>query len=118
MAAIGLPGTNGFVAELLMLLGIFQWSPGLAVAALLGVILGAAYFLGFFRLAFLGPATHPTVISALDLRPRERLIVGIMGLLILIGGLFPNLTQQVTASAAQAWVARMAPPPALSLIHI
>ncbi len=112
MAAIGLPGTNGFIAELLMLLGIFQRSPGLAVIALLGVILGAAYVLGFFRQAFLGPATHPTVISALDLRPRERLIVGILGLLILIGGLFPNLTQKVTASAAQTWAARMAPLPA------
>ena len=112
MAAIGLPGTNGFVAELLMLLGIFQASPGLAVIALLGIILGAAYFLGFFRLAFLGPATHPTVASAMDLRPRELLIVGVMGLLILIGGLFPNLMQRVTASAADAWVARMAASPA------
>ncbi|MFZ4789809.1 MAG: complex I subunit 4 family protein [Candidatus Competibacteraceae bacterium] len=115
MAAIGLPGTNGFVAELLMLLGIFQVSPGLAVVALLGVILGAAYFLGFFRLAFLGPVTHPTVASAMDLRPRELLIVGVMGLLILIGGLFPNLTQKVTASAADAWVARMAASPATRL---
>ena len=99
-------------AKLLMLLGVFQASPGLAVIALLGVILGAAYFLGFFRLAFLGPATHPTVASAMDLRPRELLIVGVMGLLILIGGLFPSLTQRVTASAADAWVARMAASPA------
>ena len=111
MAAIGLPGTNGFVAELLMLLGIVQLAPGLALIALLGVILGAAYVLGFFRSAFLGPATHPTVASALDLRPRELLVVGVMGLLVLIGGLFPNLTQNVTASAAQAWVTRMAPLP-------
>lgn len=108
MAAIGLPGTNGFVAELLILIGILQVSPGLAVVALFGVILGAAYFLGFFRRAFLGPVIDPVVASAVDLRPRELLIVGVMGLLVLTGGLFPNLIQGVTASAANAWAARMA----------
>ena len=111
MAAIGLPGTSGFVAELLMLLGIFQAFPILAVIALLGVILGAAYFLGFFRRAFLGPVTHPAVASAMDLRPRELLIVGILGLLILVSGLFPDLAQRVTASAADAWVAHMSVAP-------
>ena len=115
MAAIGLPGTSGFVAELLMLLGIFEAFPILAVIALLGVILGAAYFLGFFRLAFLGPVTHPTVASAMDLRPRELLIVGVMGVLILIGGLFPNVIQHMTAGAAHGWVAQMAASPTTRL---
>jgi len=107
MASIGLPGTNGFVAELLMLLGILQASPGVAVIALLGVILGAAYFLGFFQRAFLGPVTQPAVASAMDLRPRELLIASVMGLLVLAGGLLPNLAQNITASAANAWVIRM-----------
>jgi NADH-quinone oxidoreductase subunit M len=107
MAVIGLPGTNGFVAELLVLLGVLQASPSLAAVALLGVILGAAYFLGFFRHAFLGPVTQPAVASAMDLRPRELLIASVMGLLVLVGGLFPSLVQNVTASAANAWVARM-----------
>ena len=108
MASIGLPGTNGFVAELLMLLGILQVSPGLAVVALLGVILSAAYFLGFFRHAFLGPVMQPAVASAMDLRPRELLIASVMGLLVLTGGLFPSLVQNLTANAANAWVAQMA----------
>ncbi len=108
MAAIGLPGTNGFVAELLILLGILQVSPGLALVALAGVILGAAYFLGFFQRAFLGPVASPEVASILDLRPRELLIAGVMGALILVGGFFPQLVQGVTASAANAWVERLA----------
>jgi NADH-quinone oxidoreductase subunit M len=108
MASIGLPGTNGFIAELLMLLGILQTAPSVAVVALLGVILGAAYFLGFFQRAFLGPVTQPPVASAMDLRPRELLIASVMGLLVLIGGLFPGLVQNVTASTANAWVTRMA----------
>ena len=107
MAAIGLPGTNGFVAELLILLGLFQTSPGLAVVAALGVILGAAYFLGFFQRAFLGPVTDKTVAAASDLRPRELVIVVVLAVLVLAGGLFPNMIQQVTGSAANAWVLQM-----------
>jgi NADH-quinone oxidoreductase subunit M len=107
MASIGLPGTNGFVAELLILLGLLQVSPGLAVVAVLGVILGAAYFLSFFRHAFLGPVSDKTVASAADLRPRELLVACVLGLLVLAGGLFPNPIQNLTASAANAWVARM-----------
>ncbi len=107
MASIGLPGTNGFIAELLMLLGILQTAPIVAAIALLGVILGAAYFLGFFQRAFLGPVTQPAVASAMDLRPRELLIASVMGLLVLTGGLFPSLAQKVTVSAANAWVMRM-----------
>jgi NADH-quinone oxidoreductase subunit M len=90
MASIGLPGTSGFVAEWLMLMGIFQASPGVAFIALFGVILSAAYFLGFFQRAFLGPVTDPAVASASDLRPRELLVAGVMGLLVLAGGLFPS----------------------------
>ncbi|MCP5158089.1 MAG: NADH-quinone oxidoreductase subunit M [Gammaproteobacteria bacterium] len=108
MASIGLPGTNGFIAELLILLGVLQASPSLAALALLGVILSAAYFLNFFRHAFLGPIAQPTVALALDLRPRELLIAGVMGLLVLVGGLFPGLVQNVTVNAAHVWVARMA----------
>ena len=108
MASIGLPGTNGFVAELLMLLGIMQVSPGLALVALGGVILSAAYFLGFFQRAFLGPVASPELAVALDLRPRELLVAGVLGLLVLIGGLFPQWVQGVTAGASSAWVARLA----------
>ena len=107
MASIGLPGTNGFIAELLMLLGILQTAPIVAVIALVGVILGAAYFLGFFQRAFLGPVTQPAVASAMDLRPRELLIASVMGLLVLTGGLFPGLAQNITVSAANAWVMQM-----------
>jgi NADH-quinone oxidoreductase subunit M len=70
--------------------------------------LGAAYFLGFFQRAFLGPVTDPAVATAMDLRPREVLIAGVMALLVLAGGLFPNGVQGITASATNAWVARLA----------
>lgn len=108
MASIGLPGTNGFVAELLMILSLMPMSPGLAAVATLGAILGAAYFLRFYQRAFLGPVTRASVATLSDLRPRELVIAGAMGLLVLAGGLFPNWVQGVTERAAGAWVGRMA----------
>ncbi len=107
MAAIGLPGTNGFVAELLILLGVFQVAPGLAAVAVLGVILGAAYFLRFYQQAFLGPVTQASVATLSDLRPRELLIAGVMSCMVLVGGLFPHWIQGITASAASTWIGRM-----------
>ncbi len=108
MASIGLPGTSGFAAELLILIGVWQVHPTLALVAVGSAVLGAAYVLGFFQRAFLGPATDPAVVTVMDLRPREVLIAGVMALLVLAGGLFPNGVQGITASAANAWVARLA----------
>ena len=71
-------------------------------------ILGAAYFLGFFQRAFLGPVTQDSVAALSDLRPRELLVAGVLGLLVLIGGLFPNWIQGLTTSAASAWAERVA----------
>ena len=44
-AALGLPGLSGFVSEVLVFLGSYPTYPGLTIAALSGVILGAAYLL-------------------------------------------------------------------------
>ena len=46
LAGMGLPGTNGFPAELLMLVSALRAHTGAGLAALFGVVLGAGYFLG------------------------------------------------------------------------
>jgi NADH-quinone oxidoreductase subunit M len=56
LAMIGLPILNGFVGEFLILLGTFTGvSKGWAMAAALGVILGAAYMLWLVQRIFFGP---------------------------------------------------------------
>jgi NADH-quinone oxidoreductase subunit M len=72
------------------------------------VILSTAYILSFYQRAFLGPVANPELASTIDLRPRELLVAGVLGALVLAGGFFPHLVQNVTASAANAWVARLA----------
>ncbi|ADE15956.1 proton-translocating NADH-quinone oxidoreductase, chain M [Nitrosococcus halophilus Nc 4] len=114
LASIGVPGTNGFAAEHLIVIGAFQSHTGMGLAALVGVILGAAYFLAFYQKAFLGPLTQPTVKETVDLRPRERWIAGAMVSLALLLGLFPQGVLDTTNKSLQSWVARLETTPVAS----
>jgi NADH-quinone oxidoreductase subunit M len=107
LAGMGMPGTSGFPAELLLLLAAFESHVGAGLAALAGMVLGAAYFLGLYRRAFFGPVSHPVVASAQDLRPRELWIALLFALLILAAGLRPALVLDLIRPAAAAWLARL-----------
>lgn len=111
LASIGLPGTGGFPAELLLLLSAISSYPGAGIAALAGVVIGAGYLLGIYRRAFLGPVTSTVVAAAVDLRPRERLVALVLVLLVLVPGLYPRLVLDFTQAASSAWLARVNPAP-------
>jgi NADH-quinone oxidoreductase subunit M len=107
LAAIGLPGTSGFPAELLMLVSALGTHPGAGIAALFGVVIGAAYFLGAYRRAFLGPVTSAVVGEAADLRPRELAFATVVAVLVLAAGVYPEAVLQLMRSATEAWAARL-----------
>jgi NADH-quinone oxidoreductase subunit M len=56
LSAVGLPGLNGFVGELLVLLGTFITHRWWAVVATSGALLGAIYLLWAYQRVFHGPA--------------------------------------------------------------
>jgi NADH-quinone oxidoreductase subunit M len=107
LATMGLPGTSGFPAELLLLLSTFERHAGAGLAALVGMVIGAAYFLGLYRRAFFGPVTRPAVATAEDLRPRELALMLAFATLVIVFGVFPELLLDVMGASAQAWVARL-----------
>ena len=107
LAGLGLPATSGFPAEHLILLSALKVHTGAGLAALGGLILGAAYFLGAYRRAFLGPVRRRVVAQALDLRPREVAIVSALALLALAAGLYPAMVLDVTRAAGEAWLSRL-----------
>jgi NADH-quinone oxidoreductase subunit M len=72
LASIGLPGLNGFVGELLILLGTFRWQPRFAAVAACGVLLSAVYMLWMFQRVNYGPVTHEENEHLPDLTARER----------------------------------------------
>ena len=105
LAGMGLPLTSGFPAEQFLLLGVFSTYKGAALLAMGGQILGAGYFLHYYRRAFLGPVTHRVVAEAEDLRPRERWVVLLFALPLLLSGIYPRWVLHFIQAPTTAWLA-------------
>ena len=114
LASIGLPGTSGFPAELLLIVSTMLAHPSISIAALVGAILSAAYMLSFTRRTFFGPVTQTGVRQAQDLRPRELTLLCVSALLIVVFGFFPNSVLKVNRVAAEAWLIRLLNQPVLA----
>ena len=104
---IGLPGTNGFVGEFLVLLGTFKahWLYG--SIAVTGVIFGAAYFLWYYERAMLGPVGKAVKESIGDLHFREMVIALSLSIMILWIGLYPAPFLRMMNGSVQALVDRL-----------
>jgi len=114
LAALGIPLTSGFPAELLILLSALETHTGAGLAALFGLVLGAAYFLDLYRRAFLGPVRSSVVRQSRDLLPRELALAIGLGLLVFLPGLWPNLVLDFTRANAVHWVERVQQLPRLA----
>jgi NADH-quinone oxidoreductase subunit M len=90
LSSIGLPGTNGFVGEFLVLLGAYRTERWWAVIAALGVILSACYMLWMFQRVLFGPVTHTENERLSDLTLRERLVFAPILFLIVWMGVMPQ----------------------------
>lgn len=87
LSLIGLPLFNGFVGEFLILNGSFASHHGWVFAATIGVILSAAYMLGFIQRVFYGPESMMvTERVAPDFSPREHILLWPMAVLMLAMG--------------------------------
>jgi NADH-quinone oxidoreductase subunit M len=97
MASIGVPGTNGFVGEFMIIAGTYvserlnQFSAIQAVGAAFGVILAAVYMLGVVQKMFFGPITKPENEKLTDITPREGLALAPLVVMIFVLGWFPAL---------------------------
>jgi NADH-quinone oxidoreductase subunit M len=97
LASVGLPGTNGFVGEFLVITGTFMsnklghFSGVQAVGAAIGVILGALYMLGVVQKMFFGPITNPVNEHLPDVNGREIVALAPFVLAIFVIGLFPKI---------------------------
>jgi len=90
LAAIGLPGTSGFVGEFLILMGAFKKSFLVASIASLGVILGAAYMLWLYKRVVFGDILNKNLLKMLDLNKSEIFILSMLAIPILFFGFYPQ----------------------------
>ena len=90
LAAIGLPGTTGFIGEFLILMGVFQDSFLVATIASLGVILGAAYMLWLYRRVIFGKLINKELLKINDLDKSELFVLASLCLPVLFFGFYPE----------------------------
>jgi NADH-quinone oxidoreductase subunit M len=91
-ANIGLPGTNGFVSELLIIFGIYEFNHSLGYISALTVIIGASYMLWMFQRAILQDREE----NSSELKMRDLKIKEIIGLipwiiLVFLMGFYPEV---------------------------
>ena len=91
LGALGLPGTSGFVGEILVLLGAFQKNYLVAILASIGIILGAGYMLWLYKRVIFGKLEKKELLDLKDLNYSEFSILFILAVLTIIFGFYPNL---------------------------
>lgn len=109
LASIGMPTTSGFPAEFLLIVSVLETHTGAGLVVLFVVILSAAYFLSFYRKAFLGEARHDIIRDAPDLKRREMGILLLIVILVLAFGFYPQGILDMTETSSQHWVGLMQP---------
>ena len=90
LAALGLPGTSGFVGEFLILMGVFKDNFLVAVIASLGVILGAAYMLWLYKRVVFGKLVNKELEKMIDLNRSEYFILITLAIPTLFFGFYPE----------------------------
>jgi NADH-quinone oxidoreductase subunit M len=103
LAALGLPGLNSFVGEFMTLLGAWQYSPWLAVAGCVGLLLAPIYMLRLFQgvmyaapgeqlpdvTSMSGGAGTATATARMDIVADELVVIAPLVLLMVFLGLYP-----------------------------
>jgi len=94
LALLGLPGLANFVAEFLILAGTFQQSILVTVLASLGIVVAAAYSLRIVQKIYVGEYQGPDLLP--DFTLREKIIMGILVIVLVVGGLYSRPITQAT----------------------
>jgi NADH-quinone oxidoreductase subunit M len=97
LSSAGLPGLNGFIGEVLVLMGMYEFHGDqvngklLAVLAATGVVLGAWYLLTMLMRVFFGPLREPHHEAAVaDLNSREVVALAPIAFLCVLLGVYPQ----------------------------
>ena len=101
LASVGLPGTSGFVGEMLVLVGAWKASSWVALFAATGLVLGATYMLWLYRRVMFGRIVNDEVQSMERITQREIVIFVPLTILVLWFGIYPASLLDVMAVSIQ-----------------
>ena len=101
MANVGLPGTSGFIGEIMTMIGAFQAGWWIATGAAVGVILSAMYMLTVYRDVVFGEMTNPKLETISDLNRNEWIMFVPLIIMTLVLGVFSTLITDITAASVE-----------------
>lgn len=104
MANVGLPGTSGFVGEIMTMIGGYQVAWWVGAGAAIGVILSAVYMLTVYRDVVFGEITNPKLNTLTDLNRTEWFIFVPLIIMTLLLGVFSTLVTDITAASVEALI--------------
>ena len=90
LAALGLPGTSGFIGEFLVLVGAFKINFLVAILASTGIVLSAAYMLWMYKRVIFGKLENNELKKIKDMNSNEFSILLFLGVLIIVFGFYPE----------------------------
>ncbi len=105
MANVGLPGTSGFVGEILSMVGAYQVSPWIAFGAAFGMILSAVYALYLYREIIFGESVNEKLEDIADMTKREWIILTPLAVLTILLGVYPSLITDITGASVENLIA-------------
>jgi NADH-quinone oxidoreductase subunit M len=90
LGSVAVPGTNGFVGEIMILVGVFKSNPIFGVFAVSGMVLGVIYMLWMYQRVMFGPVTNESNHKMADLNRREIAVMIPIAVLVFVMGIFPD----------------------------
>jgi NADH-quinone oxidoreductase subunit M len=102
---VGLPGTSGFIGEILTMTGVYGVSTWTALIAATGVILSAVYALTLYRNVVFGEIANPQLAAITDLNWRETVIFAPLMIATVALGVYPKLVFAITSASGDALAA-------------
>nr|WP_276898881.1 NADH-quinone oxidoreductase subunit M [Pedobacter kyonggii] len=100
LGTVALPGTNGFIGEFLLLMGVYNYGIWAAAIAGLTIIFGAVYMLRMYQNVMLGE-TNSLTITFTDIKGTEKLVLYTICALIIVLGVYPKPILHLTEASVQ-----------------
>ncbi|WP_029274744.1 complex I subunit 4 family protein [Pedobacter borealis] len=100
LGTVALPGTNGFIGEFLLLMGVYNYGIWAAAIAGLTIIFGAVYMLRMYQNVMLGE-TNSLTITFTDIKGTEKLVLYTICALIIVLGIYPKPVLHLTEASVQ-----------------
>jgi NADH-quinone oxidoreductase subunit M len=90
LANLGMPGTSGFVGEILVIVGAMKVNFWVSLLGAAGMVLGAAYMLVMLRAVLFDKFTRPELVQLADLKPAEYAMLIPLAAMVLWLGIYPS----------------------------